>query len=231
MCIKKSLICLALLAAGAAQAEDLQSVESIRAVAENFIRTQLTTQGTTAKLYIEASSLDPRLRLAACPAPAAFLPSGAAVAARTTVGVRCTAPLWSIYVPVTVESELSVLVLRQPALRGASLTSADVESQPRRVAGFAAGYLVDSGSLVGRHLKNNTPPGTALSTDLLVPDIIIKRGQRVTLLASAGGFEVRAQGEAVADATPAGRVRVQNLASQKIVEGQVESADLVRVGP
>jgi flagella basal body P-ring formation protein FlgA len=231
MSIKRSLVFLVLIAASAAQAEDVQSVDSIRAVAENFIRTQLATQGAIAKLYVEAGTLDPRLRLALCPAPAAFLPSGAVVAARTTVGVRCIAPLWSIYIPVSVESELPVLVLRQPALRGASLTAQDVESQSRRVPGFAANYIVDNAGLAGRHLRNAAAPGTPLTTDLLVPDIIIKRGQRVTLVASTGGIEVRAQGEAIADATPAGRVRVQNLASQKIVEGQVETADLVRVGP
>jgi flagella basal body P-ring formation protein FlgA len=139
--------------------------------------------------------------------------------------------MWSLYVPVTVESELPVLVLRQAAARGAALTAADVETQTRRVPGFASNYLASATALAGRHLKNPAGPGTALTTDLLVPDILIKRGQRVTLVASAGGFEVRAQGEAVADATPAGRVRVQNLGSQKVVEGQVESADIVRVGP
>ena len=226
-----SIIGVAILSTAVAQAEEPESVEKIRSIAENFVRTQLSTQGATAKLYVAASSLDPRLRLPACPAPTAFLPSGATVAVHTTVGVRCTAPLWSIFIPVSVESELDVLVLRQPALRGASLTVADVEVQPRRVPGFAASYIVDSGSLTGRHLKSAAPPGTALTSELLVPDIIIKRGQRVTLVATTGGIEVRAQGEAVSDATPAGRVRIQNLASQKIVEGQVETADLVRVGP
>ena len=231
MCIKKSMLCVALVAAASVRGEELQSVESIRAVAEGFIRTQLSTQGATAKLYVEASSIDPRLRLPACPAPAAFLPSGATVAARTTVGVRCASPLWSIYIPVSVESELNVFVLRQPALRGASLTRADVEPQLRRVPGFAASQIVDDSGLLGRHLKNNAAPGTALTTDLLVPDIVVKRGQRVMLVAATGGIEVRAQGEAIADASPSGRVRVQNIASQKIVEGQVESVDLVRVGP
>ncbi|MEO6369387.1 MAG: flagellar basal body P-ring formation chaperone FlgA, partial [Steroidobacteraceae bacterium] len=57
----------------------------------------------------------------------------------------------------------------------------------------------------------------------------VKRGQRVTLVASVGGLEVRAQGEAMADASATGRVRVLNLSSRKVVEGQVESGDRVRV--
>jgi flagella basal body P-ring formation protein FlgA len=64
---------------------------------------------------------------------------------------------------------------------------------------------------------------------LLAADILVRRGQRVTLIATIGGLEVRAQGEAIADAGPTGRVRVLNLASRRIVEGQVESREQVRV--
>jgi flagella basal body P-ring formation protein FlgA len=86
------------------------------------------------------------------------------------------------------------------------------------------------GQLAGRHLIGAVAPGTALSIELLAADILVKRGQRVTLVVAVGGLEVRAQGEAVGDATAAGRVRVLNLDSRRIVEGQVESRDRVRIG-
>jgi flagella basal body P-ring formation protein FlgA len=143
--------------------------------------------------------------------------------------VRCAAPAWTIYVPVTVETELQVLVMRVAAARDSSPVEGDVELQLRRVPGVATDYLTNPDQLRGRHLKVPVSPGTALSTGLLAADILVKRGQRVTLIANVGGLEVRAQGEAVADATGAGRVRVLNLSSRKIVEGQVESADRVRV--
>jgi flagella basal body P-ring formation protein FlgA len=99
----------------------------------------------------------------------------------------------------------------------------------RRVPGFANGYLSSLDQLAGRHLRNAAPPGTALGVELLSPDVLIRRGQRVTLVASAGSLEVRAQGEAVADAQSNGRIRILNLASGRVVEGQVESRDCVRV--
>ncbi len=95
--------------------------------------------------------------------------------------------------------------------------------------GIATSYLTRVEQLHGRHLKVAVSPGTALTTDLLAADILIRRGQRVTLVSSGGGIEVRAQGEATADATAAGRVKVLNLSSRKVVEGQVESSDRVRV--
>ncbi|MEO8308308.1 MAG: flagellar basal body P-ring formation chaperone FlgA [Pseudomonadota bacterium] len=213
-----------------ALATELQSLDSVRAAAEQVIATQVQTSDRSVRIFTQAGALDSRLRLAQCSSKLqGFLPGGATIAARTTVGVRCAAPAWSVYVPVTVESELSILVLKAAVSRGAQLRPEDVESSRRRVPGFPAAYISDVAALAGRHLKNAAGPGAALTADLLVQDILVKRGQRVTLVAVAGGIEVRANGEAVADATSTGRVKVQNLSSQKVVEGQVETADRVRI--
>ncbi len=134
-----------------------------------------------------------------------------------------------MYVPVTVETNMRVLVLKHAAPRLAAIGTADVETQQRRVAGFPTIYVTDVTTLQGRHLRQATPPGTALTVDLFVGDVLVKRGQRVTLLSAAGGIEVSAPGEAISDASPDGRVRVQNLASRRVVEGVAESADSVRV--
>ena len=65
----------------------------------------------------------------------------------------------------------------------------------------------------------------------MAADLVVKRGQQVTLLASVGGLEVRAAGLAMNDAPAAGRVKVQNLSSNRIVEGVVETADVIRITP
>lgn len=214
----------------ALQSTTLQDVESIRTIAADHIR-QLLQPPATVTLHAEAGILDRRLRLPACTqAPQAFSPSGELRAAtRLTIGVRCESPAWSVYVPVTVESELAVLVTTRALPRNAAVTAQDVESRRRRVPGVAAGYLVAMDQLAGRHLRNPVGPGTPLDVELLAPDVLIRRGQRVTLVAAAGNLEVRAQGEAIADATPNGRIRVLNLNSRRIVEGQVESRDSVRI--
>jgi flagella basal body P-ring formation protein FlgA len=98
-----------------------------------------------------------------------------------------------------------------------------------RVPGLADTYIREPAQLANQHLKNATAPGTALSVDLLTADILVKRGQRVTIVSRVGGLEVRAEGEAIADANAAGRVRVLNLNSRRIVEGQVETRDRVVV--
>jgi flagella basal body P-ring formation protein FlgA len=50
-------------------------------------------------------------------------------------------------------------------------------------------------------------------------------------MSATGGIEVRAPGRALADASASQRVRVQNLASLKVIEGVAESDAVVRVTP
>lgn len=226
----QSALILTLLLQSAAQAQGMQSPDSVRDAAEKFVIQQMGTPGDGIVMHATAGQLDSRLRLPACTqALETALPATARIAARVTVGVGCETPRWRVFVPVTVETEMPVLVLRQAATRGSKPGPADVETRVLRVPGLADTYISDVAELTDRHLKVAAAPGTPLDISLLAADILVKRGQRVTLVAQAGGLEVRAQGEAISDATAAGRVRVLNLDSRRIVEGQVETRDRVRV--
>lgn len=207
-----------------------QPLNTIQAAAEEYVRARLPN--ASAKYFVTASDLDPRLRLQACEAPLeAFAPHTNNFAARTTVGVRCSGPApWTLYVPVAVETEVSVLVLRRALARRAPVTLADVEPQVRRLPGIAANFITDTASLQGHRLRRALPAGSALTADALAPDILVRRGQQVTLIAEAGGVEIRARGQALTDGGARDRVRVQNVSSLKVVEGVVESESVVRVG-
>jgi flagellar basal body P-ring formation protein FlgA len=194
---RKFILCVgftALLASSSALAESpLHAVSELQHWAETFTRQQLQLP-TDSNLIVRvtAGPLDPRLRLQRCAVDLTGIMPGTRTSARVTVGVRCTSPAWTVYVPVTIESEMNVLVLREAVARNSSLTANDVELQPRRVPGIGSSYLTSTTQLRGRHLKQGAGPGTPLTTELLTADVLIKRGQRVTLVADAGGIEVRA---------------------------------------
>ena len=208
----------------------VQSPEAIEAAAEEFVRASLPE--SSAKHFVTAGRLDPRLRLDECAAPLeAFSQGTAMTSARMTIGVRCAdAHSWTIYVPVTVEVEVSVLVLRRPLARRSRVELADVEPQVRRMPGSASAFINDISSLQGHRLKRALPVGTALTVEMLVPDVLVRRGQQVTLIAANGPVQIRAQGQALSEGAASERVRVQNVSSLKIVEGVVESDGVVRVG-
>jgi flagella basal body P-ring formation protein FlgA len=224
-----SLLFAASLLASAAVAAATQPLDTVQAAAESFVRSTLPSD--SAKHFVSAARLDPRLRLDRCASPLeAFSQSSAPAGARATIGVRCpSANPWTIYVPVTVEVEVAVLVLRRPLARRARVGVTDVEPQVRRLPGSAASFISDIASLQGHRLSRSLPIGTALTVDMLVPDVLVRRGQQVTLIAANGPIEIRAQGQALTDGAAAERVRVQNVTSRKVVEGVVESEGIVRV--
>lgn len=221
--------CHAAFADGVAPA--MQSLESIRKAAQVFVQSRVPGEPDTVEIAV--GNLDPRLRLAPCSeALQASLPAGVAFKERLTVAVSCAgAQRWTVYVPVTIATNVTTLILRHPAARGARLTAEDVEVQVRKVPGTSASYLADVAHLKNRTLRRSLGAGSVLTVDAMQDDAMVKRGQQVTLLASAGGLEVRASGRALSDAPAAGRVRVQNLTSQTVVEGVVESDGVIRVTP
>jgi flagella basal body P-ring formation protein FlgA len=209
---------------------ELESLDRVRETAEQGVRDHATPQA--GRLFVTADGLDARLRLAKCPQrPVALVPTMLSLSAKQTIGVRCPqGNAWTVYVPVTVEMELEVLITRGAAQRGAHLGETDVERQPRRLPGFAMNYVTDLSEYRERHLKRPLAAGTVLLADAFAADVLVRRGQQVTLVSSVGGIEVRASGAAMTDGGVRDRVRVQNLSSLKVVEGIVESASLIRVG-
>jgi flagella basal body P-ring formation protein FlgA len=230
--IRRATALLALGLVGSAfAAENTQSLDAIRKAAQTFVRSQIPGEPNTVEVAV--GPLDERLRLAVCSEPLqASLPAGANFRPKTTIAVSCHgATRWTVYVPVSIQTKVSTLVLRHAAARGARLSAEDIEIQVRKVEGTSASYLTNVNELTGRSLKRPLSGGAVLMADAFVEDTLVKRGQQVTLLAAVGGIEVRATGRALSDGRSASRVRVQNLASQLVVEGVVESGNVIRVTP
>jgi flagellar basal body P-ring formation protein FlgA len=216
--------------AATAPASQTESLAAIRAAAESYVKSLLPPVAGENRVMVGA--LDNRLRFAHCPAKelTASLPAGMALQARSTVGVTCAGPThWTVYVPVAVESTIDVLVLAHAVNRDARLVPGDVTIERRRTAGPGNLYLTSVAELSGRTARRPLAVGTTLAVDMFTPDLLVHRGQQVTLLSSGGMIEVRATGRALADGAQGARIEVQNLSSMRVIEGVIESADLVRV--
>ena len=221
---------LSLLAFAAATNAQEDALTAIRNTAHAYVRSLIPV--SAGETTITVQQLDNRLHLAPC-APkdlSASLPPGASLQARTTVGVSCAGPVaWRIFVPVNIESKIDVLVLAHAVNRDARLSAADVTVETRRTAGPGNAYLTKPADLAGRAVRRPLAAGTTLSVDMFMPDLIVRRGQEVTLLSAVDSVEVRASGRAMSDGAAGARIPVQNVGSQRVVEGIVESSDLVRV--
>ncbi len=212
--------------AGAAGGGETIGARAIYQAAVSALRAQAGAAGE--HLSLTPAPLDPRLRLPACDQPLhAFITDGQ-IRAQTTLGVRCEGTVrWTIYTSVAVETEAPVLIARYALPRDATLTAADFQLVTRRVPGLISSYFTDLSTLAGQRLKRPLPAGDALALDALAPALLIRRGQQVVLLARASGVEVRVAGVALADARASDHIRVQNVSSQRIVEGVVRADGVV----
>jgi flagella basal body P-ring formation protein FlgA len=221
----------------------VQSLERLARRAEAAVRAALPVPAATTataapraaeRLRIVARPPDPRLRLAPCGVPleAEAMTATGGIGARTVVAVRCGGPTrWAVMVPVTVETEVSVLVASRALPRGARPGLTDVQVVQRTLPGSADTYISNLEMLEGFHLSRPVAAGTALSRDLLAADPVVRRGESVTLVARQGGMEIRAPGRALADAAAGERIRVQNVNSLKVVEGRADNSGMIRVDP
>ena len=225
-----ALTALLLAPSGSSADEPTQAHDDIRAAAEAHVLEQVRASHG-GRVEVEAARLDARLRLAPCGEPLeASLSAGAQLSGRTTVSVRCPGPKpWSLYVPVSIAAYGEVVVANRSMARGTLLSEDDLQVVEQDLAGLPFGYLTDTGEVDGTQLKRPVTAGTVLTPMMLEAPRLVRRGQRVTLLAQTGGIEIRMVGKALADGTSGERVRVRNLSSKRVVEGTVISPGVVQV--
>lgn len=211
---------------------DSEPHENILQVAADFIATQ-ARQSHDARFEISVTPgrLDSRLHLRPCEAGLeAFAAPGTRIAGNSTVGVRCLGPVtWTLYVPVHVEVRGEVVVLAHAQPRGTVLAASQLRLESHDVGGLSAGYLIDLDEARDMVLRRALQAGAVLTPQMVEPPRLVRRGQRVQLLAENESVAVRVEGEALADGARGDHIRVRNLSSQRVVEGVVLSHGVVGV--
>lgn len=225
------LLLLAVLATGPAANGDgtWHDVEDIASTAESFLASNLAA--TDKRVSAKAGMLDPRLKLARCDvALEAFVRRGTKVASRTIVGVRCNGlNPWKLYVPVDVIVTEEVLVAIRGLPKGHQLTAADLSKEQRDISGLATGYLTGIEQLNGRRLKHPILAGRLITPSMLQADVVVQRGQSVTLLVKNSTLNISMTGKALSDGVVNERIRVENVATGRVIEGVVRSPQHVEI--
>ncbi len=223
------LVLLALPAIAGAITGPIAELQSLQSAAEHAVRHEIAP--TAGSVIVRAQDLDARLRLAQCDRPlTAAIAGDGQLRPHTTVAVRCEGSVrWTIYMSVSIDSEVAVLVARHAMARDEQVSAADFDLVPRHLPGLATDYVTQAATLNGQRLRKSIGGGDALSLDALTPSNAIHRGQQVTLVAGSGEFQVRMSAVALSDGRIADRIRVQNLSSQRVVEGIVRSDSVVEV--
>lgn len=204
-----------------------QQHAALQQAAEQFLHTQAAgLPGTTS---ISVGAIDPRLNLPACVAPQAFLPTGSRAWGKTTIGVRCTAPVsWTVYIPATVRVHGDYVVAAAPLAQGQSISANDLAKAKGDLTTLPAGVITDAGQAVGRTLSISLPAGAPLRHDMLRAQQAIQQGQMVRVTSTGPGFRVSAEARALNNAND-GQVAQARTASGQVISGVARMGGIIEV--
>ncbi|HZX28169.1 MAG TPA: flagellar basal body P-ring formation chaperone FlgA [Telluria sp.] len=226
----KRLLLLALLLCSTlarADAPARQDAQALRALAEQYLQTQ--SAGLPGKVTVTVGALDPRVFLAACPAPAAFQLPGARPWGKTTVGVRCAAPNpWTVYIQAQVSVVTDYVAAAVPLAQGQPIAAVQLVTLKGDLAALPNGVATEAAQVVGKLPTVSLPAGTPLRLDNLKSQPVVQQGQLVRVVSSGAGFAVSAEGRAIGTAA-AGQVVQVRTAGGAVVSGLAQAGGVVEV--
>lgn len=198
-----------------------QSHALIHEVALSYAQTQ--THTLPGKVSIQIGELDKRISLPMCEPLEAYIPTGAQLIGKTSIGVRCNQKDgWSVLVQANIKVSIDMLVANTPLAQGLVLTADNFSVQSGEMG--QPGILTDPAQALGRTLKFAIGAGQVLRTDMLRPAYVVNQGQNVRFKVRGNHFVISNEGVALNDATVGQVVRI------KTASGQVISAVAVQDG-
>jgi flagella basal body P-ring formation protein FlgA len=229
--MKPRLLLTALLASalstGAAAQASRQDIASLKSTVEQFLQVQ--AGGLPGEVTVTVGAIDPRISLAACPAPQAFFMPGARAWGKTTVGVRCATPsTWTVYIQASVTVVGDYIAAAAPLVQGQPIDANQLTVLKGDLTMLPPGIATDASQVIGRSASISLPPGTPLRLDTLRSKPVVQSGQLVRLVSSGSGFSVSAEGRAMSTAGDGQVVQVKTGNGQQIT-GIAKNGGMVEV--
>ena len=216
--------------AAAAQAQQpvaaRQDGAAVRKVVEQFLQTQ--TAALPGKVTVTVGQVDPRMSLATCPDPQAFQQPGARAWGKTTVGVRCTAPAWTVFVQAQVNVIAEYVAAAAPLAQGREIDASELVMVKGDLAGLPNGIVTDMAQAIGRSPTVSLPAGTPLRLDNLKSKLVVLQNQTVRVVSAGPGFSVSAEGKALTNGAVGQVVKVRTP-SGAILSGTAKEGGVVEI--
>jgi len=213
----------------AAHAQGIPSFDE--QAARQFVSQQVASQGNASRFDVQLGTADLRIALPQCRRSEFFVPAGARLWGRSSLGLRCVdGATWSVLMPVTVTAWGPALVASTPLSAGTVPTSSDVREQEVELTREGSGLLHDAHELQGRTLSRPVAAGQALRADMLRITPVLQAGEPVRLRIQGPGFAITASAVALASAGEGQGIRVRTDFG-RILTGIAREGRIVEVTP
>lgn len=148
--------------------------------------------------------------------------------ARQRYRVKCPAG-WQRVVVSQASVRLPVLVSRVAIERNATLEVSQLERKVMPLERLRQGFHQDPAEVVGQSARRSLRAGQVIGPASLAPPVLVRRGQRLTVLATAGGLSASVEAEALEDGRLGERIKLRNTSSRKPLEAKVTGPGQVQL--
>jgi len=201
---------------------------SARAVIEQFLTNQTAGLPGKVSITINTPMSGP---LPACELLEPFLPAGARLWGRVSVGVRCRSDQpWTRYVPAYIAVVGSYHVAARAIVAGQALVPADISLREGDLAALPAGVVTDPSQLVGMTASNSMAAGAPIRRELLRGLVAVHQGQSLKVISRGNGFVVSSEGKAMTNAALGAMIQVKMQGGQ-LLSGIVRPNGIVERSP
>lgn len=204
-----------------------QDIGALKQTVTQFLRKQAV--GLPGDIRVTVGSIDPRLKLPACPQPEAFLPRSSKAWGKTTVGVRCTVPqAWTVYISASVHVQSEYIAAAVPLAQGQTVTESDIAKVKGDLTAMPPGIITEASQAIGRTVASSVSVGAPLRQDALRNQQAIQQGQAVRIVLNGAGFSVTSEARALNNANEGQMTQVRTPNGQ-VVSGIAKLGGIVEL--
>jgi flagella basal body P-ring formation protein FlgA len=179
---------------------------------------------------VQLNNLDSRLVLSTCPQSLDIVTPDALKLGRSQVKVSCKAKQgWALNVPINISLTTQVVVLNQPVSKGTLLDEQHLDYRTSNLGRLRNGYYLNKDRVIGQQSKRALKGQTVLNGHVILPALLINKGDKVMIMATKGAMSVKMPGEALSNGRKGKQIRVKNIRSSRIIRAKVVDSGLVVV--
>lgn len=187
------------------------------------------TTGLPGRVEISIGALSDRVNLAPCPQVEPYVPPGARLWGRSSIGLKCVSGAsWNVFLPVEIKVFAHALVATRSLFPGDTAGLPDVREEEIELTRESGVVVTHLSQLEGKMTARMVGAGQILKQDFFRAPPAVGAGDAVKLIYNGAGFSILTAGRALSNAAEGQAVRVQTD-SGRVVQGVARVGRVVQM--
>lgn len=181
------------------------------------------------RLVLTNTPLTSTNKLAPCPTKIKTSGGNTTKLSRQQLTLECSGMKgWPIKVSTDMQVFLPVVISTAVINRGETIQRNQLQTQATDIAKIQRGFYHRTSDITGMGAKRRIRANQIVSPDLIDQPQLIKRGEKIKIIATRDGISASMPGEALEKGGAGEVIRVRNLSSGKTVEAKVTEPGVVK---